>query len=95
MNQHPERQKSVFVPTLSVRTVETEEQQLQIDGLMVQVQELTDKKALLEQELQLCEIEKKNLLSSAVLLKQELVVLAASKEQFLKELQTLDFSRHE
>jgi hypothetical protein len=91
----PSRQKSVFVPTLPVKTVEAEEQQLQIDGLMVQVQELTDKKALLEQELQLCEIEKKNLLSSVVSLKQELVVLAASKEQFLKELQTLDFCRHE
>ncbi|MEC4813345.1 MAG: hypothetical protein SAK29_08755 [Scytonema sp. PMC 1069.18] len=85
----PSRPKSVFDPNQTAPAVQTEDLQHSLDGLMMQVQELTHKKALLEQDLQSCEIEKKNLLSSVFVLKQEVVALTMSKEQLVKDMQIL------
>lgn len=87
----PSRPKSVFNHNQTATAVQIEDLQHSLDGLMMQVQELTNQKALLEQEMQSCEIEKKNLVSSASVLKQEMVALTTSKEQLVKELQILGF----
>lgn len=85
----PSRPKSVFNHNQTALS-QIEDLPHSLDELMMQVQELTNFKALQEQELQSGEIEKQNLLSSALVLRSELIALATSKEQLVKELQVLE-----